>query len=357
MLTLHTGGESGYDIVIGAGLLSHVGEFMKAAPGMPKRAEKICILSDDNVFALYGETVRSSILDAGYKEVLDFVIPHGESSKSLSVYGAFLEFLAENGVSRTDCLVALGGGVVGDLCGFAAATYLRGIAYVGLPTSLLAMVDSSVGAKTAIDLENGKNLCGAFWRPILVLCDTLALETLPDFYFADGMAEVIKYGVLFDRELFDMLSENGADFDREEVISRCIAHKIRVVEADEHESGERKLLNLGHTAAHGIEGASGYTVPHGHAVAIGMTIVTRAAIDMGLCKKEALEALCATLARFALADTTDLTPNEIEEIVLRDKKRTGGSITWVMPRDIGTCELISYTLNESKELLAKGMKA
>ena len=357
MLTLHTGGESGYDIHIGKKLLSHVGEYMKAAPGMPKRAEKICILSDDNVFALYGETVRSSILDAGYKEVLDFVIPHGEGSKCLSVYGAFLEFLAENGVSRTDCLVALGGGVVGDLCGFAAATYLRGIAYVGLPTSLLAMVDSSVGAKTAIDLENGKNLCGAFWRPALVICDTSALETLPDLYFADGMAEVIKYGVLFDRELFDTISCNCWEFPREKVIARCIAHKIRVVEADEHERGERKLLNLGHTVGHAIEQISGYTVPHGHAVARGMVIVTQAAEDMGLCEAGTCEDICILFDCFNLSCDMEYDAEILTQAMLRDKKREGGSITWVMPRDIGTCELISYTLNESKELLAKGMKA
>lgn len=357
MLTLHTGREGGYDIHIGGGLLSRTGALMREAGGISQRVEKLCILSDDNVFPIYGEKIKASLVEAGYTEIYEYVIPHGEHSKNIRVYGEFLEFLAEHELCRTDCLIALGGGVVGDLCGFAAATFLRGISYVQIPTSLLAMVDSSVGAKTAIDLKAGKNLCGAFWRPALVVCDIDALDTLSPLFFADGMAEVIKYGVLYDKELFDTLMRDGAGFDREAVISRCVAHKIRVVEADEFDRGERAKLNLGHTAAHGIEGASGYAVPHGHAVAIGMAIVTRAAEDMGLAETGSSEALCALLHRFALDDTTTYTPDEIISIMLRDKKRAADKITWVIPRAIGVCDLIPFTLDESKLLLLKGMKA
>ncbi len=354
MLTLHTGRENGYDIHVGKGLLSRVGAYMKEAGGISPAAEKVCILSDDNVFPLYGACVTASLRGAGYTSVYDYVIPHGETSKNIRTYGALLEFLAEHEFSRTDVLIALGGGVVGDLCGFAAATFLRGIAYVQLPTSLLAMVDSSVGAKTAIDLRAGKNLCGAFWRPALVLCDITALDTLPSLFFSDGMAEVIKYGVLYDKDLFDTLLADGCAFDREAVISRCIAHKIRVVEEDEFDRGARAALNFGHTAAHGIEGASGYTVPHGHAVAIGMAIITRAAVCRGLCEKDTAEALHAMLARFDLDTVTSYPPEVLWETVVRDKKRSGGKITWVIPRKIGQCELISYTLDESLALLLQG---
>ena len=186
-----------------------------------------------------------------------------------------LNFLAENKLTRSDALIALGGGVVGDLTGFAAATYLRGIDYIQIPTTLLAAVDSSVGGKTAIDLPSGKNLVGAFYQPKLVLCDTDTLNTLPEDIFRDGCAEVIKYGVLYDAELFAHLDESGLSFDREAVIARCVELKRDVVAEDEFDRGKRQKLNLGHTIGHGIEACSGYGISHGKAVAMGMTIITK----------------------------------------------------------------------------------
>ena len=263
MISIPVSASTPYRVDIAPGLLSCVGERLLQLNQTPCR---VCILSDDNVYPLYGESVCASLKDAGFS-VSSFVIAHGESSKCLSVYGAFLNYLAKEHFSRTDWLIALGGGVVGDLCGFSAATYLRGVRYMQIPTSLLAMVDSSVGGKTAVDLPAGKNLCGAFYPPHAVLCDVRALETLPAETFSDGMAEVIKYGILFDAELIDILSRDGTAFDRETVIARCIDHKRRVVEEDEFDRGTRQLLNFGHTPAHGIEQHSDYTITHGSAVA------------------------------------------------------------------------------------------
>ena len=204
-----------YDIKIGSGLLPSVGAEATALG----KATKVCIVSDDRVFPLYGSIVASSLASAGF-EVTTYVFPAGEESKNGTNYLTLVNTLAENKLTRSDFLVALGGGVVGDLAGFAAATFLRGIRFIQIPTTLLAMVDSSVGGKTAIDLPAGKNLCGAFCQPSLVLCDTDVLNTLPEDIFRDGCAEVIKYGVLYDSALFAHLQETDLSFDREAVIRK-----------------------------------------------------------------------------------------------------------------------------------------
>ncbi len=351
MTTLHVNTSHGYDIHIGTALLNSVGASLKlVAP----KAQKAVILSDDNVYPLYGAEVEASLQKTGLS-VCRYVIPHGEGSKSLETYAAFQEFLAEEQLTRSDVLVALGGGVVGDLCGFAAATYLRGIPYIQVPTSLLAMVDSSVGGKTAVDLKAGKNLCGAFYPPALVLCDTDVLSTLSDTFFADGMAEVIKYGMLYDAPLLALLQDRGKSFDREDVISRCIAHKICVVEADEFDRGERQKLNLGHTAAHGIERLSGYTIPHGHAVAAGLAVITRAAEKRGLCAAGTSRLLCDLLTAFDLPITTDFAPAALADAVLHDKKRSGGTVSWVVPVQAGHVVLQPFAVEESTAILADGI--
>ena len=269
MKTINVNASRSYDVIIGSGIIDTLGDRVKALTN----ASKVCIVSDSNVFPLYGKTVSDSFAHAGLYSV-HFVFPAGETSKNGSTYLSLLNFLAESKISRSDCIVALGGGVVGDLAGFASATYLRGIPFVQIPTSLLAMVDSSVGGKTAIDLPAGKNLCGAFYQPLLVLCDTDALNTLPEDVFRDGCAEVIKYGVLFDADLFAHLMDRGPGFDREAVISRCVELKRDVVAQDEFDTGVRMKLNLGHTIGHGIEAGTDYTVTHGKAVAAGMAIVS-----------------------------------------------------------------------------------
>ena len=236
-----------YDILIGADLLGTLGQCIAKV----KTSCTAVIISDSNVWPLYGNKATESLETAGY-HVLSFVFPAGEASKCADTYLEILAYLADKKLTRSDMLIALGGGVVGDITGFAAATYLRGISYVQVPTSLLAMVDSSVGGKTAIDLPNGKNLVGAFYQPCLVLCDMDALDSLPTDIFRDGCAEVIKYAILYDTELFAHLEKFGLNFQREYVISRCVELKRDVVDQDEFDTGARQFLNLGHTLGHGV---------------------------------------------------------------------------------------------------------
>ncbi len=354
MTTITVSASNTYDVKIASGLLSTAGTALKTLTG--GKTCRVCILSDDNVFPLYGKTVTDALEAEGFS-VLSYVIPHGESSKSIPVYADILNYLATEHMSRSDWLIALGGGVVGDLCGFCAATYLRGVKYMQIPTTLLAMVDSSVGGKTAIDLPAGKNLCGAFYPPHAVLCDIDALRTLSDDIFADGMAEVIKYGFIFDRELLDMLMRDKTGFDRETVIARCIEHKRRVVEEDEFDRGVRGLLNFGHTAAHGIEQHSAYTITHGHAVASGMGIVTRAAEEAGLIREPFSPMLEEILADFHLPSDTEFTADDMTDAILSDKKRDGGIIRLVIADAPGHAILWSCPAAECEKFLSRGIRS
>ena len=244
-----------------------------------------------------------------------------------------------------------------DITGFAAATYRRGIPFVQVPTSLLADVDSSVGGKTAIDLANGKNQVGAFWQPSAVICDTDTLKTLPEEEYENGCAEIIKYGMLGGKSLFDAVDEKPVKEDYENVITRCVEMKRDIVEADEFESGERMLLNLGHTFGHSIEKLSGYTVPHGRAVAIGMNIITKAAAELGYAPKEAYERLSEVLAKYSLPLETDFSADDMVKAAVGDKKTVGGNITLVVPTGIGKCILKKVPVEELKEFaLAGGLK-
>ncbi|MBR5869461.1 MAG: 3-dehydroquinate synthase [Clostridia bacterium] len=353
MTTITVSASNTYQVKIAPGLLSSAGEELLALNG--KKTCRVCIISDDTVFSLYGKTVTDALERAGFS-VFSHVIAHGESSKCLSVYGEILEHLASEHLSRSDWLIALGGGVVGDLCGFCAATYLRGVKYMQIPTTLLAMVDSSVGGKTAIDLAAGKNLCGAFYPPHAVLCDITALNTLPDDIFADGMAEVIKYGFIFDRDLLTLLARDKTAFDRESVIARCIDHKRRVVEEDEFDRGVRQLLNFGHTAAHGIEQHSDYTISHGHAVAAGMGIVTRAAEAAGLIREPFSPMLEELLSAFDLPYDTDFTSAAMADAILSDKKRDGGIIRLVVSDEPGHAILYPCPADSCEAFLARGIR-
>jgi 3-dehydroquinate synthase len=344
MKTIQVAASTNYEVKIGAGLLEMLGtECAKVC-----KAGKAAIVSDSNVWPRYGAAAESSLKDAGM-EVVHFVFPAGEESKNGSVYLELLNFLAQNGMTRSDCLIALGGGVVGDMTGFAAATYLRGVAYVQVPTTLLAAVDSSVGGKTAIDLPAGKNLCGAFYQPKLVLCDTDALNTLPEDIFRDGCAEVIKYGVLYDPQLFSYLAKTGMAFDREAVIARCVELKRDVVAEDEFDTGARMKLNLGHTVGHGIEAASNFSVSHGKAVAIGMAIVARASKCLDA------DRIIACLERFGLPVTTDISVDEISRHALSDKKRSGGTVKLILPEAIGDCAIVPTPVEELKSFIQEGL--
>ena len=344
MNTVTVNASTTYEVKIGSGLLPKLGAEVSALG----KAGKVCIVSDSNVWPLYGNAAKNSLENAGL-EVIHFLFPAGESSKNGSTYLQLLNFLAENGMTRSDHLVALGGGVVGDLTGFAAATYLRGIAYIQVPTTLLAMVDSSVGGKPALDLPSGKNLAGAFCQPKLVLCDTDTLATLPEDIFRDGCAEVIKYGILYDPDLFAHLTEKGLAFDRKAVITRCVELKRDVVTQDEFDTGLRMKLNLGHTVGHGIEAISNFSLSHGKAVAIGMAIVSRAS----RCPDG--QKILACLERFGLPTTTDYAPEEIYRCALSDKKRSGGTVNLIIPKAIGSCAIVPTPIADLKSFIEAGL--
>lgn len=350
MKTITVHASKTYNVEVGAGLLEHIGERLAALLPPPR---KLMLVTDDTVRALWGDVAITSLLKAGYT-VEEFVFPHGEEQKNTETLLALWNAMAASGMTRTDAAVALGGGVVGDLCGFAAATYLRGIACYQIPTTLLAMVDSSVGGKTAVDLPLGKNLCGAFSQPVGVLCDTNVLNTLPDAIFADGCAEVIKYGYIMDKELLSLLEapfRNAPD----EVIARCIECKRDVVESDEHDNGVRQLLNLGHTAGHAIEKLSDFTISHGSAVAIGMLLMARAAVAWGACDK-ALPAHVESLLRaYSLPTACPFGAKELAEVALSDKKRRGGEITLILPERLGKSALYPLPADKLEAFFAGGL--
>ena len=349
MRTVKVNASIKYDIIIGENILHSLGEYCREAVGICRA----CVLTDDNVEPLYFETAKSSLEAAGY-DVIKFVIPHGEASKNTSSLVELLEFMAENRMTRSDCMIALGGGVVGDLCGFCAAVYLRGIKFIQVPTTLLAAVDSSVGGKTAVDLRAGKNLAGAFHQPSLVVCDYKTLDTLPPEIFADGCAEVIKYGVINDRPLFDKL-KGGIANDLENIIAECVINKARVVEGDEFDKGTRQLLNLGHTVGHAIELCSDMSISHGSAVAIGMVIVMRSAINQGLCPTEALDELLSLLNQEDLPTSCNFSAKELAEAALGDKKRSGSDISLVVPYGIGDSRLLKTPVSRLEDFISKGL--
>ena len=346
MKTVSVSATTQYDVKIGAGLLAALGQEAKAVTA----GTSAVIVSDSHVWPLWGAQAEASLQRSGFS-VFSFVIIAGESSKNAENYIKLLNFLAECHITRSDFLVALGGGVVGDLCGFAAATFLRGMDYIQIPTTLLAMVDSSVGGKTAIDLPAGKNLAGAFHQPRLVLCDTALLATLPEAVFLDGCGEVIKYAVAFDPALFDHLMEKGIAFDREAVITRCVELKKSVVEADEFDRGTRRVLNLGHTFAHSIEKESHYTLSHGSAVAMGICMAARFACARQVCSADTAKAICALVARFGLPTQPPYSAEALAFHALSDKKRAGNCITLGLPATVGCCQLLDIPVSQLKDCM------
>lgn len=344
--------DPAYAVSIGGGLLPRCGELLQktAAPC------HMAVITDSTVAPLYLEPVAESLRRAGFT-VSSCIFPAGEAHKNLQTLSVLLEFLAKHRLTRTDCVAALGGGVTGDMAGFAAAVYLRGIRCVQLPTTLLAAVDSSVGGKTAIDLAAGKNLAGAFLQPAAVLCDTDCLRTLPPAVFADGAAEAIKTGVLCDEALFSLFEGGALTADPGEVIARCVRYKAGVVERDEREQGERRLLNLGHTVGHAIELCSGYAIPHGHAVAAGLCVMARAAEALGWTEAPIAARIAACVAKNGLPTGTDFSAEALAQAASADKKRAGGEITLVVPRRIGLCTLKTVPVGELLPVIRAGLEA
>ncbi|MBQ8763050.1 MAG: 3-dehydroquinate synthase [Clostridia bacterium] len=334
MKVINVNASKNYDVIIGKDILSSLGEKCVSLFGKSRAV----IVTDTNVAVHWLEKAKTSLENSGI-QTLDFVFSAGEESKSKETLFELIEFAAENKLTRSDFLVALGGGVTGDMTGLAASLFLRGIPFVQVPTTLLAAVDSSVGGKTAVNLTAGKNLMGAFYQPSLVLCDINTLSTLPETEFANGMAEVIKYGVIFDKELFDKVQSGDVKSDMENIIARCVELKRDVVAKDEFDTGDRQLLNFGHTMAHSIEKISNFEIAHGNAVAIGMVIAAKASYALGWSKEDCTAAIIEANKNNNLPTACDFAPNDLADVALSDKKRTGGTINFVVPEIMGNCIL------------------
>lgn len=349
MATIAVNASKTYDIIIGTGLLDEAGSLIRKVSG----GQAAAIVTDDNVAALYGKRLRDSLEKSAYRTV-QYVFPPGEAAKSARTYLSLIDFLAAADFGRRDIVIALGGGVAGDLAGFAAATYLRGIRFIQIPTTLLAAVDSSVGGKTALNLSAGKNLLGAFYQPDLVLSDVSLLSTLQPEVLRDGWAEVIKYAVIAGGELCESL-DMPIDAQLENIIARCVEIKRDIVAEDEFEKGKRKLLNLGHTIGHAIELLSEYRTSHGQAVAAGMAIVTRAATCMGICEAGSMKGILRLLRRYGLPESTSYTAAQLASACLSDKKREGDFLTMVFPLKIGECLLKKIPVNELETVISLGL--
>lgn len=347
MTTIHVSTKDAYDIHIGGRLLAAVGEIVRPLT----KATKIAVVSDDTVFPLYGEKCVKSLEKSGFT-VVSYVFPHGEHSKSHETLIKLYNFLSESGITRTDALAALGGGVVGDLTGFAAASFLRGIDFVQIPTTLLAQVDSSIGGKTGVNIEAGKNLVGAFKQPLAVIADTDTLSTLTDEIFSDGMGEVVKYGMIGSAELFELLCEGKAKANIDRIINYCAQCKSDIVSEDEKETGRRTLLNFGHTLGHAIEKHCGFGgISHGKAVAIGMALITARTEALGITKAGVTARLIKCLEANGLPVGFDIGNDALYTLSLGDKKRTSDSINLVFCTDIGKSTVQKMSLAEYEKFV------
>ena len=311
--------------------------------------EKTCFVTDENVYRIYKEKIYEHI-NKMYQDVLVYVVKPGETSKSSKTYIELLEYLAKNKFTRADTLIALGGGVVGDLTGFVAATYLRGIEFIQVPTTVLAASDSSVGGKTAINLDYGKNLVGAFYQPKTVLVDPEFFLTLPQNIKRDGFAEIIKYGIINKPSLFEEL-DSADNLNYESIIKASLESKAKLVEEDEYDKGSRMLLNLGHTFGHSIEIAGDYKYTHGEAVAMGIHMISKAAMLKGFLKASDYEKIKELLIKFGFKLDVEYDENVLYEIMELDKKRSDNTIKLIIPFAIGDTRIIEITMGELKEYL------
>lgn len=335
-----------YDVIIERGGLAKSGEYISEVT----RSKKAAVITDDNVEKFHLQTVIGS-MKASEFDCSVFVMKNGEQSKCLANLGKIYDFLVESNITRSDIIVALGGGVVGDITGFAAASYLRGVDFVQIPTTLLAQVDSSVGGKTAIDIDGGKNLVGAFKQPSLVICDSDALKTLPRKVLAEGMGECIKYGMIRDEKLFGLIESHCLDNVNDimdEMVYACIDIKRRIVENDEFDRGERMVLNFGHTLGHAIEGWHNYTgCAHGEGVAAGMCMITdRLAPQLSDRLKKCVRA-------YELPTGSDIPMSELLPFCAKDKKKEAGDINYIICSEIGKGEAVKTSFSEFCRLMGE----
>ena len=331
MNCIHVNTGKSYDVLICRGILSKAGSKIKEL--FP--SSRLAVITDSNVAPLYLRTLLDSLNEAGYTDVPTFSLPDGEQTKSLQSAGLLYDLLSQHKISRDCCLIALGGGVIGDLTGFVASTYLRGLPFIQIPTTLLAQVDSSVGGKTAVNLTSGKNLVGTFWQPSLVLCDPDLLSTLTADVFADGLAESIKCGMIRDRVLFDLIAKGDPKDNLEEIIFRSISIKRDVVEKDELDTGDRMLLNYGHTMGHAVENWMKYLQRHGQCVAVGMVMICAAQVAAGQLSRTVLDQLIAVCEKYDLPVSCPASMDTLLKICQQDKKNTTKGIRVVLLHEIG----------------------
>ena len=358
---IHVTASKDYDVIIGAGILPETG---KIAREILPQAGKVLIVSDTNVAPLYMKTVKDSLASSGF-EAFEYVFEAGERSKNIDSIAGMWDLMAKEGFTRADAVAALGGGVAGDMGGFAAATFLRGISVIQIPTSLLAMVDSSIGGKTGIDLPVAKNQVGAFHQPSVVIEDTDCLKTLSPDLFTEGMGEVIKYAFIMDLPLYDLLrktadegkaAELASDTDMlTSVIKSCVADKAYVIANDEFDTGLRQILNFGHTVGHVIESRSDFSLPHGVCVAKGMGIVTDAAVKAGTCDPQEAAKMKDLIEAFGLPSSDGITAQDAVDGAMNDKKKRGDTLSLVVVNKIGKAEIFKVTSGEYLEFLEKGL--
>ena len=343
MKTTVTTSTGEYPVITGHGILKDFADLTQIC----REGTKAAVVTDDNVAPLWLDRLLSVLPDG----TLRYVIPHGEKSKNWALAGELLEKLAADGFCRDDTLVALGGGVVGDITGFVASVYMRGVPYVQVPTTLLAAIDSSVGGKTAVDLKAGKNLAGRIYPPKAVVCDLDTLATLPRSEWKCGLGEAVKYALLAGGEIFDIMESGAGAENLERLIDLCVDYKRRIVEADENEGGLRRLLNLGHTVGHAIEAESALGFPHGVCVAMGIKVIARASVSAGYLPKDEYLRISALLQKYGFPEC----PYPLRSVIMHaahDKKISGGKINAVVIRGIGRCETVPMTLDELKEFVS-----
>lgn len=357
---IHVAASEDYDVIIGSGIIGEIGNIAKEV--LPS-VTKILIVSDTNVAPLYMQKVKDSLESVGIG-TYEYVFEAGEKSKNIESIAGMWDVLAKEGFTRTDAVAALGGGVAGDMGGFAAATFLRGIKVIQIPTSLLAMVDSSVGGKTGIDLPVAKNQVGAFHQPAVVVEDTDFLSTLSPDLFTEGMGEVIKYALIMDRplyELLDKISEEGRAMDLRDdkenlvkVIKACVADKAYVIANDEFDTGLRQILNFGHTVGHVIEANSNFGLPHGVCVAKGMGIIIDASVAEGSCDMKEASRMKDLIEAYGLPTKDDISPEEAVSGAMNDKKKRGNTLSLIVVNELGKAKIVKMTSEEYLAFLEKG---
>ena len=337
-----------YNVYIERGILSQTGKYVREV----SNAVRAAIISDSNVAPIYAEIVEKSLMDNGFETSL-FVFKAGEERKRLSTIEQMYAHFFENDITRSDIVVALGGGVTGDMAGFAAASYLRGIDFVQIPTSLLAQVDSSVGGKTGVDLSVGKNLVGAFKQPKTVLIDPDTLDTLPKKFFNDGMGEVIKYGCIRSRSLFERLEREEARKFIDDIIYECISIKSLVVEHDALDTGERAILNFGHTFGHALEKLYNYSgITHGEAVGLGAYLITKITENKGITEAGSADRIYKLLKKYDMTTSTEFCLDDIVKATRGDKKSSGKGISFIFLKSIGDCFIYRIENNAIREFFS-----